>query len=91
MAKGKDESQQRLKVITTIDESPEKEHIDPAGQVLLFTMQKVLVPPGFEAFADYMNNRLHQTEKTLEASAAQSKRLANSLEIVVPKFMEQSQ
>src|SRR5690606_16263281 len=73
-----------------IDDSPEKEHIDPTGQVLLFNTQRVLVPQGFEAFADFMNNRLHQTQKSLEATTEQSRRLANSLETIIPKFIEQS-
>jgi hypothetical protein len=86
MVKRKDEGQQRLKVMTTIDESQEKEHIDPSGQVLLFGTQKVLIPPGFEAFADYMNNRLYRTEQKLEDSTEQNKRLANTLERLAPKF-----
>jgi hypothetical protein len=90
MAMRQDEGQQKLKVITTIDESQEKQHIDPSGQVLLFTPQKVLVPPGFEGFADYLNNRLHRTEQKLETSTEQNRRLANSLEKVIPKFIDQS-
>lgn len=90
MVKRKDEGQQHLKVITTIDDTPGKETIDPTGQVLLFNTQKVLVPHGFEQFADFMNNRLHRTEQKLEDSTEQNRRLANSLESIIPKFLDQS-
>ncbi len=92
-----DDGQKHLKIVTTIDENPNQEHKAPSGQVLLFGVHKTLVPEGFEDFAALMNNRLSRTEQTLDktakaltASSEQNRRLANSLETIIPKFIDQS-
>ncbi|MCA9788996.1 MAG: hypothetical protein KC462_04450, partial [Cyanobacteria bacterium HKST-UBA05] len=65
-------------------------NIDPGGQAQLFNIEDVLVPEGLENLAGFFNNRLKRTEEKLDKVSAQNERLANSLETVIPKFLDQS-
>ena len=68
--------------------------VDPStGQQTFVKKTEELVPrlpEELAEFAEYMNNRLAQTEAKLDKSTEQSRRLANSLESVIPKFVDQS-
>ncbi len=90
-------NQGKLKVVHNVKATPEKPVIDSQGQAQLFEFEQALVPEGFEDFAVYMNNRLSRTENKLsdtmgklDKSTEQNQRLANSLEKVIPKFIDQS-
>lgn len=91
MSRKKGEGQSHLKIVTTIDDAPGQNHIDPqSGQAKIFGITQHLMPPEFEQFSNFLNQRLATTERKLEASTEQSRRLTNSLEQILPKVLNQS-
>lgn len=90
MSKDKNKQGKLLKVVNWVDEPKEGENIGPDGQAKLYEIKKEFVPEELKPFANYMNNRLSRTERKLEESTDQNRRLANSLETIIPKFVNQS-
>jgi hypothetical protein len=103
MARKQDEGQTRLRVITNIDDSPHKPHVDPAtGDPRLFTITTELtampsVPPEMEPFANFMNNKLKQSQaenKGLKAELIRTRqqfgRVGNSVEKLIYKLEQKT-